>query len=209
MPFSLGPGTGTLKNRLLRKLAAGIPFIIGLYYSLLAGVLIYFPLTICNIRLTTVAGLFLFGIALWTLIEYILHRYIFQLHHNFPSLGKILKVFHGLHQENPRAHEHLFVQPFPGTLIIAVACGLLYISVGSLALPLMSGVTGGYLAYCYIHYTVHTRPSKLPFHKLWIHHLKHHHKYPDKAYGVTSPIWDMVFGTMPPENTDGSRHFST
>jgi sterol desaturase/sphingolipid hydroxylase (fatty acid hydroxylase superfamily) len=31
------------------------------------------------------------------------------------------------------------------------------------------------------------------------HHMHHHFQTPDKRYGVSSPLWDYVFGTMPKE----------
>jgi sterol desaturase/sphingolipid hydroxylase (fatty acid hydroxylase superfamily) len=35
--------------------------------------------------------------------------------------------------------------------------------------------------------------------KFWLaiknHHIKHHFQAPDKGYGVSSPLWDLIFGT--------------
>ncbi|MGB3618930.1 MAG: sterol desaturase family protein, partial [Catalinimonas sp.] len=32
---------------------------------------------------------------------------------------------------------------------------------------------------------------------LWVHHSIHHFKDDERAFGVSSPLWDWVFGTMP------------
>ena len=31
------------------------------------------------------------------------------------------------------------------------------------------------------------------------HHGIHHYRNPDRGYGVSSPLWDYVFGTMEKE----------
>jgi sterol desaturase/sphingolipid hydroxylase (fatty acid hydroxylase superfamily) len=45
------------------------------------------------------------------------------------------------------------------------------------------------------------RPASLrllgPNKHLWIHHALHHYQQPDAAYGVSSPLWDFFFKTMP------------
>jgi sterol desaturase/sphingolipid hydroxylase (fatty acid hydroxylase superfamily) len=54
----------------------------------------------------------------------------------------------------------------------------------------------GYLIYDYIHYATHHFPMKNPVAKyLRRHHLKHHFSGEGGRYGVSSPLWDIVFGT--------------
>jgi sterol desaturase/sphingolipid hydroxylase (fatty acid hydroxylase superfamily) len=33
---------------------------------------------------------------------------------------------------------------------------------------------------------------------LWLkhHHVLHHYRNPDRGYGVSTPLWDYIFGTM-------------
>jgi sterol desaturase/sphingolipid hydroxylase (fatty acid hydroxylase superfamily) len=64
--------------------------------------------------------------------------------------------------------------------------------------PLFAGFILGYLAYDLIHYATHhfmMRKGALKFLKRY--HMQHHYKTPDRRFGVSSPLWDMVFGTMP------------
>jgi 4-hydroxysphinganine ceramide fatty acyl 2-hydroxylase len=67
----------------------------------------------------------------------------------------------------------------------------------------MAGLLTGYIVYDMTHYyTHHARPKTRwgKWLKAW--HLAHHHKYWTRMYGVSSPIWDLVFRTgRPPKGT--------
>lgn len=47
-----------------------------------------------------------------------------------------------------------------------------------------------------MHYAIHQFPirNKL-FHKIKSNHMLHHYKDENKGFGVSSPMWDLVFGT--------------
>jgi sterol desaturase/sphingolipid hydroxylase (fatty acid hydroxylase superfamily) len=56
----------------------------------------------------------------------------------------------------------------------------------------------GYLMYDMVHYALHhieTRSNNY-FKKLQRYHNMHHYSGQEAAYGVTSKLWDMVFGTQ-------------
>jgi sterol desaturase/sphingolipid hydroxylase (fatty acid hydroxylase superfamily) len=56
----------------------------------------------------------------------------------------------------------------------------------------------GYAGYLFVHYIVHAYPPpKNRLKQLWINHSVHHYKDGKKAFGVSPPLWDYVFGTMP------------
>jgi sterol desaturase/sphingolipid hydroxylase (fatty acid hydroxylase superfamily) len=139
------------------------------------------------------------GLATWTLMEYILHRYLFHIDEYFPSMKRLHYILHGVHHEHPRDHERLFMPPVPGLIISSILLGFWYLFLGENALAFMAGITNGYLLYSYIHYSVHTRPVYEPLRILWRNHAMHHYKHHDKAYGVSSPFWDFIFGTLPPK----------
>jgi len=64
--------------------------------------------------------------------------------------------------------------------------------------PFCAGFIVGYLVYDYIHYSTHHFPMRNPVAKsLKLYHLKHHFSGEGGRYGVSSPIWDRVFGTDP------------
>jgi len=39
-------------------------------------------------------------------------------------------------------------------------------------------------------------PPKNIFKMLWINHGIHHYKNGEMIYGVSSPLWDYIYGTM-------------
>ena len=58
-----------------------------------------------------------------------------------------------------------------------------------------AGGTLGYIMYDITHYVLHH--TKLPkyFQTVKRLHLEHHYKNYELGFGVTSPFWDVVFGT--------------
>jgi sterol desaturase/sphingolipid hydroxylase (fatty acid hydroxylase superfamily) len=196
------------KNDFLESLTKSSPRITIAFYSLMIISFWMFSYKFSQLNFWQTVGFYFGGIITWTLMEYILHRYVFHIDEYFPAMKRLHYMIHGVHHENPRDQQRLFMPPVPGTIIASLLFGFWFLILGSNAFAFMAGITNGYLLYSYIHFTVHTKPSKLFFHKLWVHHLKHHYKYPDKAYGVSSPIWDIIFKTMPPENPNETRHFS-
>ena len=66
--------------------------------------------------------------------------------------------------------------------------------------PTFSGFIAGYLIYDLTHYATHHFKIKRRYFKfVKFNHMQHHFKCPDKRFGVSSPIWDHVFGTSPSE----------
>lgn len=64
----------------------------------------------------------------------------------------------------------------------------------------------GYAIYLFIHYVVHARKPPKNFLKyLWTHHSLHHYVFEDRAFGVSSPLWDIIFKTMPPKIEKGFK----
>jgi dihydroceramide fatty acyl 2-hydroxylase len=72
------------------------------------------------------------------------------------------------------------------------------------AAAMLCGVLIGYLAYEYVHLSAHRRPRRgLPGPLALLrmskrYHLRHHFDCMDRAFGVTTPLWDWLFGTLPP-----------
>lgn len=159
---------------------------------------------------TRVTGSFIAGGAVfmgalffWTFFEYLFHRYINHLDDYFPDsrvADKIAYTLHGIHHEYPRDKERLIMPPVPGLLII----GLLYLVfntlLGQLVYLFMPGFMTGYLLYTYVHYSTHKSNVPSFLKAQYRHHAIHHYKYPHKAFGVSTTLWDRVFGTMPPED---------
>ncbi len=142
------------------------------------------------------------GVFLWSFTEYMMHRFVFHHTPTSPRQERIFFLFHGIHHAQPQVKTRL-VMPFAISVPMAfVFFGLYYLIVGVLLkqpqwiAPLMAGYTFGYLAYDLLHYATHhwaMRSGAAKFLKRY--HMQHHYKDPATKFGVSSPLWDVVFGT--------------
>jgi sterol desaturase/sphingolipid hydroxylase (fatty acid hydroxylase superfamily) len=141
---------------------------------------------------------FVLGLIAWTLIEYLLHRYVFHLAPE-PDFDSKLKQFmvHGYHHEFPNDRMRLvapLLLSIPISLVIAAAYFAL---LGRYHwLIWFAGTAVGYVAYDWMHYyTHHFRPTTRLGKFLRRYHMEHHYKDSDSHFGISSPLWDWVFGT--------------
>jgi sterol desaturase/sphingolipid hydroxylase (fatty acid hydroxylase superfamily) len=150
-----------------------------------------------GIPVSTFVALFFFGLAVWSLFEYLFHRYVFHFMPRGEFQKRVSFLFHGVHHQYPKDKKRL-VMPIGLSLLIGF---LLF----SLSWPLFdtwvwaysAGFAAGYLAYDMTHYSIHhfNHPRAKWFMNLWKSHLDHHYRDSSKGYGVSSPFWDRVFGT--------------
>lgn len=140
-----------------------------------------------------------FGMLLWSISEYFLHKKLFHIE----SENKYLKAFHfamhGHHHDHPHDTKRLFMPPVPASIFLIIFWSFFYLFIGDKAFFMLPGFELGYLIYSLIHYSIHTIQAPKGFEKLWHHHILHHYKDHDKAFGVSTRIWDKVFNTMPEE----------
>lgn len=146
-----------------------------------------------------IAALFAVGVLVWTLCEYVLHRWVFHWMEDSPRGRRIHFLLHGVHHDFPNDKDRL-VMPLPTSIPLGIIFyGCFYVLCGTvLAEPLFAGLTMGYLLYDGTHYAVHhfkqtTRVGRF----IKRHHMLHHHMDHDGGFGVSSPLWDLVFRTMP------------
>ncbi len=144
-------------------------------------------------------GLALAGALVWTLAEYVLHRYAFH-YLREPRLWqrRFHFVLHGVHHDFPQDHDRL-VLPLGVSIPMGALFFWLFTSLLGLlyAMPAFIGFALGYLAYDGTHYAIHHLRMSSRWGK-WIkrHHMIHHHTGVAARWGVSSPLWDWVFGTM-------------
>ena len=88
--------------------------------------------------------------------------------------------------------------PAAPSLIIASAFFIVfYLILGQKAFPFFPGFMFGYLIYGSMHYAIHAWHPPFKWMKgLWRNHHLHHYKENDMGFGVSSTLWDHVFGTM-------------
>jgi hypothetical protein len=157
----------------------------------------------------TAAGLLLahtLGLLAWTLVEYVLHRFVFHFSPKNPPawLHRLIFLFHGIHHVQPWDKQRLVMPPgvsIPlAVLFYALFAWLLGDALHAPAWlsPLFGGFLAGYLAYDLLHYAAHHLPMNIPAGR-WLkrHHLLHHHQTPGERFGVSSPLWDVVLRTLP------------
>jgi sterol desaturase/sphingolipid hydroxylase (fatty acid hydroxylase superfamily) len=190
----------TLKERLYRFRSFWI-------FPIVAFVLLHFSL---RVEAKRSAGelfvLFLSGVLAWTLLEYGLHRFVFhvQIPLRNPRLRELVNASHLSHHASPRDPTKVLVQPLYGLVISAMLYGLIYAAVRSplSATVVMIGIWTGFLYYEAVHYRVHfsLSPSGLIARQRRSHFF-HHFTNNKRCFGVTSPLWDYVFGTTFSERT--------
>lgn len=192
-------GTKTLsKNRFLELLTRTHISITLVLYTTLPAFLLYYGFQHQYITVTSTAVLFLLGILTFTLIEYIIHRYIFHIEPSTPARAKFVKLVHGAHHEYPKDKDRISMPPLPSIILAVSFFALFRLLLGTYVFGFLPGFFIGYLLYSSIHYAVHAYQPPRNFLKiLWVHHGIHHYKDPEHAFGVSTPFWDMFFRTMP------------
>lgn len=134
---------------------------------------------------------FLLGAFAWTFLEYVIHRF---LGHWRPR--------------NPFGMEHVahhkkgdYFAPWYKKVGAAVLFSALLLPPGMLLLgtdgaAFVSGLIGCWMLYEVIHRLEHVTSGIGPYGR-WArrHHFYHHFHDPTVNHGVTTPLWDVVFGT--------------
>lgn len=137
------------------------------------------------------------GVMTWSLLEYLIHRFLG--HH--PKL-----------RPNPFAAEHVrhhaegdyFAPTYKKAILTLVILGTVT-PLGVWALGLWPGLAYSiglvsmYVSYEVLHRRLHTHAGVGPYGR-WArrHHFHHHFESPKTNHGVTSPLFDVLFGTHRP-----------
>ncbi|HME39673.1 MAG TPA: sterol desaturase family protein [Steroidobacteraceae bacterium] len=168
------------------------------YYSdFVVYPLVLVALTAINVNHATWAGrtewlgAMLAGLVLWTFAEYVLHR--IALHR--------MAYFSPMHSEHHAAP--LALIGTPSWISVAVLSLVIlvpaWLCVGfNIADGLTIGVMFGYWWYGVVHHVIHhhaNKPSPAYFNDLRAWHMRHHYSPKLGNFGVTTPLWDHVFGT--------------
>ena len=142
------------------------------------------------------AELFVSGLFIWTLVEYIMHRFVFHYQPaDKPWAQRMHFVFHGVHHDYPSDAKRLVLPP---SMSIPLATGFYFLFNAILPANYVFGFFPafilGYLFYDISHYAIHHFNFKGNiWKKIKQHHMLHHYQDPAKGYGVSSPLWDKVF----------------
>ncbi|UEG50941.1 sterol desaturase family protein [Ferruginibacter lapsinanis] len=185
------------KNNYLEYLTKTHPLVIwGMYLPVLI-LLPYYSFNSLSFDWIKVVLVFLGGMFFWSFFEYIMHRFVFHYVAESERGKKINYILHGNHHEYPRDKERLFMPAAPSLIISSVLFLLMYLVLGKNVFPFFPGFMFGYLIYGSMHYAIHAWNPPFKWMKgLWRNHHLHHYKQQQKGFGVSSTLWDHVFGTM-------------
>ncbi len=183
------------KNGFLEKLSH-IHYSVPLFIFLpVIGYFGYKSIFVYHLSVLSIFGYIMLGLFIWTLTEYVLHRFVF---HWLPpgKVGARLHfIFHGVHHDYPSDSKRLVMVPTVSIPLSALFFYLFKLAIGPvLVAPFFMGFLAGYLFYDMVHYAIHHYNFKSKF---WLnlkhHHMLHHYKDMDHGYGVSSKIWDYIF----------------
>lgn len=136
------------------------------------------------------------GALTWTFLEYVIHRW---LGHDGRFRGNPFGVEHVRHHA-----EGNYFAPTPKKLAVAALVGLALgipaaLLGGAVGVAWIAGLLAAYGIYEAFHRLEHVHPGLTRYGR-WAraHHFHHHFVDPRVNHGVTSPLWDLVFGTYRP-----------
>ena len=141
---------------------------------------------------------FALGLFIWTLTEYWLHRLVFHWEPDNAFGRRMHFIIHGIHHDHPNDKMRLVMPPSVSIPLAALFFLGFWAILGDAAFPVFAGFLLGYLIYDYTHYYVHHFVPRSRFGKqLREAHMRHHFQDHRYGFGVSSPLWDAVFRTMP------------
>ncbi|MCK5086957.1 MAG: sterol desaturase family protein, partial [Melioribacteraceae bacterium] len=101
-------------------------------------------------------GIIVSGLFIWTLTEYLLHRFLFHYHPKNEKIKRFFWTFHGVHHDYPQDSRRLVMPPSISIPISFLFYLLFKLIVGPyLIYPFYIGFIGGYLFYDITHYAIH------------------------------------------------------
>jgi sterol desaturase/sphingolipid hydroxylase (fatty acid hydroxylase superfamily) len=153
-----------------------------------------------HVPFLSAVGLVAGGLFIWTLTEYVLHRWVFHWYKDTPWGRRVHFLLHGVHHDFPNDGDRLVMPLLTSVPLALIFYTLFYFVFNGVRLtePFYAGFAIGYLTYDGTHYAVHHFKQTSRIGKfVKRHHMLHHHADHAGGFGVSSPIWDFVFGTMP------------
>lgn len=190
------------QNRYLEYLTKTHPLVIWGMYIPIISFSLYYSIAGRQVSFLNTSLVFLLGMFVWSLFEYTIHRFAFHYVAESERAMRFVYILHGNHHEYPRDKQRLFMPAVPSILIATTLFSLMYgvgylFGVTSSVFAFFPGFLLGYLIYGTMHYAIHAWNPPFKWMKgLWRNHHLHHYKEQEKGFGVSSTLWDHVFGTM-------------
>ena len=194
------------KNKWLDKLTRthiSIPVSLFILYAI--GLIIYtkFTTDLTNLQ---VLGLFFGGWLFFTFAEYMIHKNVYHMSPRAAWRKKISYTMHGIHHDYPKDKSRLAMPPVLSILIGTLLLLFFELVLDIYSFSFLAGFLTGYAGYLLVHYTVHIfRAPNNAFKALWVNHAIHHYQDNTVLFGVSSPLWDYILGTVPKEENARSK----
>jgi len=190
-------GRDTRQSNTYNKLMAWVRFCSFWIYPSLACLLLFLSLQ-QSPPWKQLLWLIPWGWFIWSLLEYALHRFFFHWIPHHRRFKKIIRSLHVSHHGDSRNPDKILVRPIYSLPVSALFLGGFYTVTGSLfaASALLTGLWLGFLYYELVHYRLHLSKADgglLEYQRQG--HFYHHFVDSNHCFGVTSPLWDWVFGT--------------
>jgi sterol desaturase/sphingolipid hydroxylase (fatty acid hydroxylase superfamily) len=179
----------------LTRTHIAVPISIFVLFSI--GLIVY-AFTYSQLPSYLIGVLFISGLLIFSLVEYLVHRYVFHMDTDTELKEKIQYNFHGVHHEYPKDKGRLAMPPIVSVILAISLLYVFHLVIGEYTFAFLPGFVMGYASYLFVHFAVHAyQPPKNFFKVLWVNHGIHHYKDHNKAFGVSTPLWDYIFGTLP------------
>jgi len=144
--------------------------------------------------------LFCCGCLSWAIIEYILHRFVFHMYTTTTFWNQFHLFAHGIHHLTPNDSSRLTFPPMFSFVIASIIYQVTnFIRHETGIHGFLAGLAFGFMLYDAIHFYFHHGDAPwLPgfLKKMKSAHLNHHYKDDTTNFGVTSQLFDYVFGTV-------------
>jgi sterol desaturase/sphingolipid hydroxylase (fatty acid hydroxylase superfamily) len=129
------------------------------------------------------------GLVVWTLAEYLIHRFLY---HRAPWLSEL----HELHHKAPM--ELIGLPSFVSSgIVVLLTYGPFFAFAPVFAAGFATGGLIGYAAYMMVHHATHhwrLEPGDWLY-PARVRHLAHHYRE-EANYGIVTAFWDHIFGTV-------------
>ena len=186
------------------KISRGRLYPFTVFYTTYA--VIVFVLVLRSARPALGVAMFLASIPLWTLVEYLFHRYV--LHGRFPAhdgvigrwLHDRLDPLHWEHHERPFDGMHISGELKDFLPAFAIVAPLTFLAPVYTAPIVLAGIFQCYVIEEWIHHSVHFYNFRNRYFRYIKRHHRYHHTKPgmEMGFGLTSGLWDVPFRTRYP-----------
>lgn len=142
------------------------------------------------------------GWLVWSLTEYLLHRFVFHFEPRSTLLQRAVFIIHGNHHADSNDPLRNLMPEIISVPVGAMIWAVVVAVAGPVGTWFVLGFMVGYVVYDLVHYACHQFAMKGRLGRmLKVHHMHHHHLRANGNFAITGMLWDRVFGTRIPSSS--------